>query len=43
MKIPLEDFNAQLGKDDVSITKVGKKTLHDSSNDNRVRVVNLAT
>jgi hypothetical protein len=43
MKITLEDFNAQLVKDDVLIPKVGKETLHDSSNDNHVRVVNFAT
>ena len=42
MKITLEDFNAQLGRD-VLIPKVGKETLHDSRNDNRVRVVNFAT
>jgi len=30
MKITLEDFNAQLGKDDVLIPKVGKETLHDN-------------
>jgi len=43
MKITLEDFNAQLGKEDVLIRKVEKETLHDSSNDNCVRVVNFAT
>ena len=43
MQITLEDFNAQLGKDYVLIPKVGKETLHDSSNDNRIRVVNFAT
>jgi len=43
MKITLQDFNAQLGKNDVLISKVGKETLHDSSNDNCIRVVNFAT
>jgi hypothetical protein len=36
MKIALEDFNAQLGKDDVLIPKLGKETLHYNRNDNRV-------
>jgi hypothetical protein len=43
MKITLEDLNAQLGKDDILISKVGKETLHDNSNDNCVKVVNFAT
>jgi len=43
MKITLEDFNAQLTKDDDVIPKVRKETLHDSNNENRVKVVNFAT
>jgi hypothetical protein len=43
MKILLGDFNAKLGKEDIFKLKIGNKSLHEISNDNRVRVVNFAT
>jgi hypothetical protein len=43
MKILLGDFNAKLGKEDTFKPTIGNESLHEDSNDNGVRVVNLAT
>jgi endonuclease/exonuclease/phosphatase family metal-dependent hydrolase len=40
MKILLGDFNAKVGREDIFN---GNESLHEASNDNRVRVVNFAT
>ena len=37
----LEDFNAKLGRDDIFNLTIGKEILHQESNDNGVRIVNL--
>jgi hypothetical protein len=39
----LGDFNAKVGREDIFKPIIGNKTLHEASNDNRVRVVNFAT
>jgi hypothetical protein len=39
----LGDFNAKLGREDIFKLTTENKTLHESSNKNRVRVVNFAT
>jgi hypothetical protein len=43
MKILLEDFNAKVGREDIFKLTPGNDSLHETSNDNGVRVVNLAT
>jgi hypothetical protein len=43
MKILLGDFNAKVGREDIFKPTIGNESLHETSNDNRVRVVNLAT
>jgi hypothetical protein len=43
MKILLEDFNAKVGREDVFKPIVRIDSLHESSNDNGVRIVNFAT
>jgi hypothetical protein len=37
MKILLGDFNAKVGREDISKPTIGKESLHEISNDNRVR------
>jgi hypothetical protein len=43
MKILLGDFNAKVGTEDIFKPKIGNESLHETSNDNGVRVVNFAT
>jgi hypothetical protein len=43
MKILLGDFNAKIGKEDIFKPTIGNESLHATSNDNGVRVVNFAT
>jgi hypothetical protein len=43
MKILLGDLNAKLGRGDIFKPKTGNENLHQGSNDNTVRIVNLAT
>jgi hypothetical protein len=43
MKILLEDFNANVGREDILKPIIGNESLHEASNDNRIRVVNFAT
>jgi hypothetical protein len=43
MKILLGDFNAKVGREDVFKPTIWKESLHEISNDNGIRVVNLAT
>jgi hypothetical protein len=43
MKILLGDFNAKVGREDIFKPTIGTETLHETSNDNGVRVVNSAT
>jgi hypothetical protein len=43
IKMLLGDFNAKVGKEDIFKPTIGNKTLHETSNDNGVRVVNFAT
>ena len=42
-KILLADFNAKSGREDTFKPTIGNESLHQDSNDNRVRIVNLAT
>jgi exonuclease III len=42
-KILLGDFNAKVGKEDIFKPTIGNESLHETSNDNGVRVVNFAT
>jgi endonuclease/exonuclease/phosphatase family metal-dependent hydrolase len=42
-KILLGDFNAKVGREDVFKPTIGNESLHEISNDNGVRLVNLAT
>jgi hypothetical protein len=39
----LGDFNAKLGGEDIIKLTIGNDSLHQESNDNGVRIVNLAT
>jgi hypothetical protein len=41
MKILLEDFNAKVGREDIFKPTIGNESLHEISNDNGVRLVNL--
>jgi hypothetical protein len=43
MKILLGDFNAKVGMEYIFKPTIGNESLHEISNDNGVRVVNLAT
>ena len=43
MKILLGDFNAKVGREDIFKPTIGKESLHATSNDNGVRLVNFAT
>ena len=43
MKILLGDFNAKVGREDIFKPTIGKESLHATSNDNGIRLVNFAT
>jgi hypothetical protein len=43
LKILLGDFSAKVGKEDISEPTIGNESLHEISNNNRVRLVNFAT
>jgi hypothetical protein len=43
MKILLGDFNAKVGREDIFKPTIGNKSLHKTSNDDGVRVVNFAS
>jgi len=43
MKIPLGDFNAKVGRENIFKPTIGKESLHQESNDNGVRIVIFAT
>jgi hypothetical protein len=43
MKILLGDFNAKVGREDIFKLTIGNESLHETSNDNGVSVVNFAT
>jgi hypothetical protein len=43
MKILLVDFNAKVGRKDISKPTTGNESLYEISNDNGDRVVNFAT
>jgi hypothetical protein len=43
MKILSGDFNAKVGREDIFKTTIGNESLHEISNDNGVRLVNVAT
>jgi hypothetical protein len=43
MKILLGDFNAKVGREDIFKPTIGNESLHATSNDDGVRVVNFAT
>jgi hypothetical protein len=42
-KILLQDFNAKVGREEISKPKIGNESLHEISNDNGIRVLNFAT
>jgi hypothetical protein len=41
-KIPLKDFNAKLGREDIFKPSIGNESLHRDNNDNGVRIVDFA-
>ena len=43
MKILLGDFNAEVGRENIFKPTTGNESLHQDSNDNGVRVVNITT
>jgi hypothetical protein len=43
VKILLGDFNTEVGREDIFKPIIDNESLHEVSNDNRVRVVNFAT
>jgi hypothetical protein len=43
MQILLGDFSAKVGREDISKSTNGNESLHEISNDNGVRLVNVAT
>jgi hypothetical protein len=43
MKTPLGDFNAKMGRDNVSKQTIGNESLPNDSNNSGVRIVNFAT
>ena len=42
-KVMLRDFNAKLGTEYIFKPKTGNESLHQDSNDNGVRIINLGT
>ena len=42
-KIILGDFNAKVGRENIFKLTIGNESLHEDSNDNGIRIVNLAT
>jgi hypothetical protein len=38
----LADFNSRLGREDILKSKIGNESLHEISNENGVRVVNVS-
>jgi len=42
MKILLGDFNAKVGRENISKPTIGNEILHQDSNNNGVRIVNFA-
>ena len=42
MKIPLGDFNAKVGRENIFKPTIGNESLHQDSNDNGVRIVKFA-
>jgi hypothetical protein len=43
MKILFGDFNAKVGRESIFKPTIGNESLHETGNDNGVRVVNFAT
>jgi len=43
MKTILGDFNAKVGRENIFESKIGNENLHQDSNNNDVRIANLAT
>jgi hypothetical protein len=43
MKILLGNFNGKVGRENIFKPVIGNESLHETSNDNRVRTVNFAT
>ena len=43
MKILLGDFNTKVGRENIFKPTIGNESLHQDSNDNGVRIVNIAT
>jgi hypothetical protein len=43
MKILLGDFNAKVGRENIFKPIIGNESLHEVSNDNGVRVINVTT
>jgi endonuclease/exonuclease/phosphatase family metal-dependent hydrolase len=43
MKVLLGDFNAKVGREDIFKPTIGDERLHEISNDNGVRIANVAT
>jgi hypothetical protein len=43
VKIVLGDFNAKVGRENIFKPTIGNESLHQDSNDNGVRIVNIAT
>jgi hypothetical protein len=43
MKILLGDFNVKVGREDIFKPTIGNESLHITSNDYGVRIVNFAT
>jgi hypothetical protein len=43
MKILLRDFNAKVGREDIFKATIANESLHEISDDNGVRLVNVAT
>ena len=43
MKILLGDFNANVGRENIFKPTIENESLHQESNDNRVRIVNFGT
>jgi hypothetical protein len=43
LKIFRGDLNAEVEREDIFKLSVGNESLHETSNDNRIRVVNVAT
>jgi exonuclease III len=41
MKVLLGDFNAKIGREDIFKPTIGNESVHEISNDNGVRLVNL--